>query len=42
MHNSLARSSSFLGSRAQLSSWLPPQNQAEFLGGFSKIFFFRG
>jgi hypothetical protein len=29
----------FLGSTAQLRPWLPPQNQAEFLGGFSTIFF---
>jgi hypothetical protein len=33
-------SSSFLGSRAQLRPWPPPQNLAEFLGGFSTIFFF--
>jgi hypothetical protein len=30
---------SFLGSTAQLRPWLPPQNPAEFLGGFSTIFF---
>jgi hypothetical protein len=33
-------SSSFLGSTAQLKPWPPPQNLAEFLGGFSTIFFF--
>jgi hypothetical protein len=33
---------SFLGSTAQLRPWLPPQNPAEFLGGFSTIFFFTG
>jgi hypothetical protein len=27
-------SSSFLGSTAQLRPWPPPQNPAEFLGGF--------
>jgi hypothetical protein len=31
--------SSFLGSTAQLRPWPPPQNPAEFLGGFSTIFF---
>jgi hypothetical protein len=31
---------SFLGSTAQLRPWPPPQNPAEFLGGFSTIFFF--
>jgi hypothetical protein len=36
------RSSSFLGSTAQLRPWPPPQNPAEFLGGFSTIFFFTG
>jgi hypothetical protein len=35
-------SSSFLGSTAQLRPWPPPQNPAEFLGGFSIIFFFKG
>jgi hypothetical protein len=35
-------SSSFLGSTAQLRPWPPPQNPAEFLGGFSTIFFFKG
>jgi hypothetical protein len=30
--------SSFLGSTSQLRLWPPPQNSAEFLGGFSKIF----
>jgi hypothetical protein len=35
-------SSSFLGSTAQLRPWHPPQNPAEFLGGFSTIFFFTG
>jgi hypothetical protein len=30
----------FLGSTAQLRPWPPPQNPAEFLGGFSTIFFF--
>jgi hypothetical protein len=33
---------SFLGSTAQLRPWPPPQNSAEFLGGFSTIFFFTG
>jgi hypothetical protein len=32
--------SSFLGSTAQLRPRPPPQNPAELLGGFSKIFFF--
>jgi hypothetical protein len=32
----------FLGSTAQLRPWPPPQNPAEFLGGFSTIFFFTG
>jgi hypothetical protein len=32
--------SSFLGFTAQLRPWPPPQNPAEFLGGFSIIFFF--
>jgi hypothetical protein len=31
---------SFLDSTAQLRPWPPPQNPAEFLGGFSTIFFF--
>jgi hypothetical protein len=35
-------SSSFLGSTAQLRPWTPSQNPAEFLGGFSTIFFFTG
>jgi hypothetical protein len=35
-------SSSFLGSTAQLRPWPPPQNPAEFLGGFSTIFFLQG
>jgi hypothetical protein len=35
-------SSSFLGSTAQLRPWPPPQNPAEFLGGFSTIFVFTG
>jgi hypothetical protein len=35
-------SSSFLGSTAQLRPWPPPQNRAEFLGGFSTIFFLQG
>jgi hypothetical protein len=34
--------SSFLGSTAQLRPWPFPQNPAEFLGGFSTIFFFTG
>jgi hypothetical protein len=34
--------SSSLGSTAQLRPWPPPQNPAEFLGGFSTIFFFIG
>jgi hypothetical protein len=32
-------SSSFLGSTAQLRPWPPPQNSAEFLGGFSTNFY---
>jgi hypothetical protein len=32
----------FLGSTAQCRPWPPPQNPAEFLGGFSIIFFFTG
>jgi hypothetical protein len=35
-------SSYFLSSTAQLRPWPPPQNPAEFLGGFSTIFFFTG
>jgi hypothetical protein len=35
-------SSYFLGSTGQLRPWPPPQNPAEFLGGFSTIFFFTG
>jgi hypothetical protein len=35
-------SSSFLGSTAQLRPWPPPKSPAEFLGGFSTIFFFAG
>jgi hypothetical protein len=31
---------SFLGSTAQISPWPSLQNPAEFLGGFSTIFFF--
>jgi hypothetical protein len=38
----LLSSSSFLGSTAQLRPWPPPQNPAEFLGGFSTFFFFAG
>jgi hypothetical protein len=38
----ITTSSSFLGSTAQLRPWPPPQNPAEFLGGFSTIFFFTG
>jgi hypothetical protein len=38
----ITSSSSFLGSTAQLKPWRPPQNPAEFLGGFSTIFFFTG
>jgi hypothetical protein len=34
--------SSFFGSTAQLRPWPPPQNPAEFLGGFSTIFFLQG
>jgi hypothetical protein len=34
--------SSFLGSTAQLRPWPPPQNMAEFFGGFSTTFFFIG
>jgi hypothetical protein len=33
---------SFLVSTAQLMPWPPPQNPAEFLGGFSTIFFLQG
>jgi hypothetical protein len=33
---------SFLGSTAQLRPWPPPQNPAEFLGGFLTIFFLTG
>jgi hypothetical protein len=33
---------SFFVSTAQLRPWPPPQNPAEFLGGFSTIFFFTG
>jgi hypothetical protein len=40
--SSSSSSSSFLGSKAQLRPWPPPQNPAEFLGGFSTIFFFTG
>jgi hypothetical protein len=32
----------YLGSTAQLRPWSSPQNPAEFLGGFSTIFFFTG
>jgi hypothetical protein len=32
----------FLGSAAQLRSWPPPQNPAQFFGGFSTIFFLQG
>jgi hypothetical protein len=32
----------FLVSTVQLRPWPPPQNPAEFLGGFSTIFFFTG
>jgi hypothetical protein len=35
-------SSSFLGSTAQLRPWPPPQNQTEFIGVFSTIFFLTG
>jgi hypothetical protein len=35
-------SSSFLDSTAQLRPWPSPQNPAEFLGGFSVIFFLQG
>jgi hypothetical protein len=38
----LLSSSSFLGSTAQLRPWPPSQNPAEFLEGFSTIFFFTG
>jgi hypothetical protein len=40
--NILLLLSSFLGSTARLRPWSPPQNSAEFLGGFSTIFFFTG
>jgi hypothetical protein len=33
---------SFLGSTAQLRPWPPPQNPAEFLGGFSTFFLLQG
>jgi hypothetical protein len=33
---------SFLGSTAHFRPWSPPQNPAEFLGGFSTIFFLEG
>jgi hypothetical protein len=39
---SLSLSLSLLGSTAQLRPWPPPQNLAEFLGGFSTIFFLQG
>jgi hypothetical protein len=42
IHIILCLNSSFLGSTAQLRLWPPPQNPAEFLGGFSTIFFFTG
>jgi hypothetical protein len=41
-HGILLLLPSFLGSTAQLRPWPPPQNPAEFLGGFSIIFFFIG
>jgi hypothetical protein len=34
--------SSFLSTTAQLRPWPPPKNPAEFLGGFSTIFFLQG
>jgi hypothetical protein len=34
--------SSFIDSTAQRRPWPPPQNPAEFFGGFSTIFFFTG
>jgi hypothetical protein len=34
--------SSFLGSTAQLRPWPPPQNPAEFLGGFSTFSLLQG
>jgi hypothetical protein len=40
--SSSSSSSSFLGSTAQLRPWPPPKKPAEFLGGFSTIFFFTG
>jgi hypothetical protein len=42
LHVSSSSSSSFLGSTAQVRPWPPPKNPAEFLGGFSTIFFFTG
>jgi hypothetical protein len=42
LSSSSSSSSSFLGSTAQPKPWPPPQNSAEFLGGFSTIFFFTG
>jgi hypothetical protein len=33
---------SFFGSTAPLKPWPRPQNPAEFLGGFSTIFYFTG
>jgi hypothetical protein len=40
--SSSSSSSSLLGFTAQPRPWPPPQNPAEFLGGFSTIFFFTG
>jgi hypothetical protein len=40
--NAIHLVSSFLGSTAQLKPWPSPQNPAEFLGGFSTIFFLTG
>jgi hypothetical protein len=41
-HANTYKYSSFFGSTAQLRPWPPPQNPAEFLEGFSTIFFFTG
>jgi hypothetical protein len=42
MSHGVTKYPSFLGSTAQLRPWPPPQNPAEFLGGFLTIFFFTG
>jgi hypothetical protein len=40
--SSSSSASAFLGSTAPSRPWPPPQKAAEFLGGFSTIFFFTG